>query len=105
MGSLHDPERCPNCQGRGRVVESRHEGNYRRRRKKCDVCAFSWSTYESVLNVQPVISKVEKRRAAEPAPPPASAPPAAPPPPASPSPVTSAPRGRRVTRSSYLSGS
>lgn len=103
MSSVDDPERCEKCGGRGKVVESRHEGNYRRRRRQCPKCGHTWTSYESRLNVQPVIAKVEQRRAAVAA---ASADheprvPSPEPPPPAPA-KAPAPPPRRVTRSPYI---
>jgi hypothetical protein len=117
MGTPHDPARCPHCRAphdpeccphckasgttsRGKIIESRHEGAYRRRRRKCPVCALAWTSYESTVNVEPVITRHERRRAAAESP---ARSPAAPPT-AAPAPVAKPPAtpGRRVTRSTYL---
>ena len=51
-----EPEACPRCGERGRVVESRRVGRvqrgvgYRRRRHECPGCRHRWTTYQSVVN-------------------------------------------------------
>ena len=51
-----EPEACPRCGERGRVVESRRVGGlrrgvgYRRRRHECPGCRHRWTTYQSVVN-------------------------------------------------------
>lgn len=55
---LRDPERCPKCQGRSYVVESRATATYRWRRRRClsPTCVDTldhrtvWRTYESLIN-------------------------------------------------------
>jgi transcriptional regulator NrdR family protein len=56
--TLPDPERCRHCGKKGRVIESRREPGYRRRRHQCDACNWRWSSYQSIINP----SKVKIRR-------------------------------------------
>lgn len=55
---LPDPERCRHCNRKGRVIESRRQQGYRRRRHQCDACNWRWSSFQSVINP----SKVKIRR-------------------------------------------
>lgn len=48
---LPDPETCPTCRIRGRVVESRRSKlGYRRRRHECGTCGARWSSWQSVIS-------------------------------------------------------
>jgi len=51
MTRLRDPEKCPKCGDKGRVVESkiRRQG-YRRRVHRCGTCKVSWRSYQTVIN-------------------------------------------------------
>lgn len=104
---LTDPDICPTCAQRGRVINSRRKCGYRRRTRLCGLCGRKWNTYESLLNVQPVLARKRRALAApspSPAvvPPPTQAPSPAPPSPVVPSPMPASATGRRVVRSSYL---
>jgi len=97
---LPDPERCATCGSRGRVIDSRREHGYRRRRRQCVDCGRKWNTYESFLNVQPAIAARRRRLSS---PPPSVVPPAEAAPPASIGPAPKPP-SRRTARSRYLGG-
>lgn len=98
-----DPERCGQCGMRGRVVESKPRIGFRWRRHKCLRCGSRWSSYQSLINVAPVIAR---RRRGTPAPKPAAPAPVSPPAPlpAATRPVVEpmASPARRTSRSRYL---
>jgi hypothetical protein len=48
---LHDPERCPRCQQKGRVIESKvRRRGYRRRVHRCAACKVRWRSYQTVID-------------------------------------------------------
>lgn len=47
---LRDPEACPRCGKRGRVVRSVPRVGYRYRRHKCGYCAKIWGSWQSLIN-------------------------------------------------------
>lgn len=47
---LRDPELCPKCWQRSRVVNSRTAPMSRKRRRACIVCRHRWNTFESLIN-------------------------------------------------------
>lgn len=50
MVTLPDPERCPRCKTKGRVIKSRRLPGWRKRRRKCPECGKRWNTYETTIN-------------------------------------------------------
>lgn len=65
-----DPERCPACGVRGRIVESRLGHGYRKRRRQCPTCAVTWTSYESRINVQRAMARKRREILAADLPPP-----------------------------------
>jgi len=56
---------CPKCQATDtRVIDSRHldQGSAVRRRRRCDVCQFRFTTYEQIERELPTIVKSDGRR-------------------------------------------
>lgn len=60
MVKLADPERCPLCKKRGRVVNSRNISHlgYRRRRHKCVTCKVKWNSFQTLIDPK----KLKERR-------------------------------------------
>lgn len=58
--TLRDPDTCPRCSEEGRIINSRRvearivKGQpiigYRKRRHQCRVCAFRWSSWDTIIN-------------------------------------------------------
>jgi transcriptional regulator NrdR family protein len=70
MVKLPDPERCPMCQKRGELIDSRMVSRrgrgvmkngaglcYRRRRHKCKTCKVRWNSYQTTLNPNKIKSR------------------------------------------------
>jgi hypothetical protein len=51
MTKLRDPERCPKCNRRGIVIDSRkRKGGYRTRRHRCGPCKVTWPSYQTTID-------------------------------------------------------
>jgi len=57
MTTFRDPDLCPRCRARGRVVESRRTiHGYRRRRHACPTCTtpegdpLRWSSWQTMIH-------------------------------------------------------
>lgn len=48
--TLPDPERCRQCGGKGRVLNSRKRRGFRRRVRYCAPCDHRWNSYESIVD-------------------------------------------------------
>jgi hypothetical protein len=100
-----DPYVCEKCGATGKVVDSRKEPGYRRRRHEC-VCGERWTSYHSRVHPRAVLEQRAAAALVNETPVPAIA---AAQEPARPAPALSAtgqavakPRVSRVARSSYL---
>lgn len=99
---FQDPERCRGCGVKGRVVESRRGKGYRKRRRQCFACQITWTTYESLINVQRAMARkrrevlADDRSSSAVVSPPATNQPKPP--------IPSQPRRGRAAHSRYLTG-
>lgn len=50
MTKLRDPEICPTCHRKGRVIDSRRRVGYRRRVHRCGSCKVTWESFQSTIN-------------------------------------------------------
>lgn len=60
MLKLRNPDRCPECQGQSKVMDTRNCETYRWRRRKCLACGELWRTYESLIN--PMMVRLRQER-------------------------------------------
>lgn len=51
MVKLPDPQKCKQCGGKGRVINTRTDPNgYRWRRRECKDCHWRWFSYETIID-------------------------------------------------------
>lgn len=51
MTKLRDPENCPKCGKKARVVESKkRRSGYRRRLHRCGECRVSWPSFQTTID-------------------------------------------------------
>ena len=52
---------CPKCKGKSVVTEVDKYSDYTRRRKKCIVCDYRYTTYETMLKSKEQLTALERR--------------------------------------------
>ncbi len=68
MVKLRDPHRCRHCGEPGKVIDTRVENGYRKRRRECPSCVverldgitkpYRWNSFETIIDPRDIDYKV-----------------------------------------------